>query len=148
MNWGQLNKRNRELQLSFSWRKQLPGGSQEPDTRSCYPNLGESSSPSAATAHPWEICSSSLENRAVFLNVFFSGFLGATHLLFGYYWVEITFLLPHLLHGPEATRHRVQHACKFGFFYPRTQCPCAAEVKHGVILPASKDVCMYWGMYL
>lgn len=145
--WGQLNTKNRTA-AEFQLEEELPGGSQAPHTHPCLPNPGQSSSPSAPTAHTLGFCSSSLKIWALFLC--FSSFLQATHLLFDYYWGAITFLLPHLPHGPEATWHHVKEKL-LGL---------ASSIQgHNVLmqlkwnralfsLPARLCVCVYWGVYL
>lgn len=79
----------------------------------------------------------------------FSGSLRGTHLLFGFYWVIITFLLPYFLHRSKATHSTGKHTVyNFDFFYPRTPSPCAAGVKHCTILLASKAMCIYCLIHL
>lgn len=92
--------------------------------------------------------SRSLENRTVFLNIFFR--LSWSHspafwLLLGCNHISASSspAWPWSHTTPCGTQ-----ANEFGFVYPRTCCPCAAEVKHSVILLASKAMCMSWGKYL
>lgn len=121
MNQSQLNTRNRDLQLSFSWRKNCQEGPKIPIPIPVCLNQGKAPLLLHLLPPPWAFCSSSLENWTVFL--WFSGFPEATHLLFDYYWGAILFLLPHLPCGPEATWHHMKEKLLswffLGFLYPR-----------------------------
>lgn len=94
--------------------------------------------------HPGRVAPS-LENRAAFLNLFVK--LSWSHL--PVFWLLLGW--NHISASSSPARpqsHTTSCECKSGFIYPRTQCPCAAEAKHGIILLASNAVCIYWGVYL
>lgn len=143
MNRGQLNMRNRELQLSFLWRNNYQEGPKSPMPIRVSLSWGKAPLLLQLLPAP-QISSSScsLENRTVFLNIFFR--LSWSHspafwLLLGCNHISAS-------SSPAWPRsHRTPcgtQANEFGFLYPRTCCPCAAEVKHSVILLASKAMCM------
>lgn len=137
-----------------SWDAEVPAAeiaaeSTQPDPYLCQLNPGEK--PlffPTATAHT-EKCVPLLWRTELCFSKCFSGSLRGTHLLFGFYWVIITFLLPYFLHRSKAKHSTGKHTVyNFDFFYPRTPSPCAAGVKHCTILLASKAMCIYCLIHL
>lgn len=149
MNQGQFNMTELQLRCrSFSWWNSCWVHAAWPPFVSVEPRGKKAPLFPQPLPTLWEMCSSLLENWAVFLKVFFR--LSQRHSpAFWLLLVIITFLLPHFMHRPKATHSTVEHTVyNFDFFYPKTPSPCAAGVRHCTILLASKAIFIYRFIYL